>query len=422
MELLISLTILVIIGLLAIYCKKALQKIQTILVLILTLGMLIIAVSLLPNVRLSALFSSFDTQNASPLMSITTIIILAPWTFVGFEVISLETAHSSFPVRKAGKLITVAILLGTGIYITLALSATAAQPDNLGSWQDYMSRLDRYEGIASIPTFFASQTILGKAGIWVIGITAASAVLSSVIGLYRASARILMNMAEDRILTQKFRSSSFCFFFLMILSMIVCLFGRTALTWFVDLSSFGAIIGFGYASLAVHQLSQTHSKTSEKISSTPGIIISVCFCIAQLVPGISLIQTMKAESYLVLALWCLLGFAFYWRTMQQETLDHGGNENTTIAALFLLLIFSALIWYVKRIRSVVDIQSACGFLVSQSILLMLLVSLGLIVMLLIHAQLRKRQMRLETERIRTLENSQAKSTFLFNVSHDLRTP
>ena len=151
-------------------------------------------------------------------------------------------------------------------------------------------------------------------------------------------------------------------------------------------------------------------------------MLAIGFAIAQLVPGISMIETMSAESYLLLAIWCLLGFAFYWRTMSIDIEQKQGNESTTIAALFFLLIFSALIWYIKKNSAVTTVAQLEAATLGNSALLLTVVLLGLLVMLLIHSQLRRRQIRLETEKIRAIENSQAKSRFLFNMSHDIRTP
>lgn len=90
---------------------------------------------------------------------------------------------------------------------------------------------------------------MGDAGLAVIGVTAVSAVLSSVIGFYRATARILENMAADHILTRGFEKSGHCFLFIMGISVAIPFLGRNALGWVVDVSSFGAIVGFGYTSL-----------------------------------------------------------------------------------------------------------------------------------------------------------------------------
>ena len=104
------------------------------------------------------------TIGTNPFHGILSIVILAPWAFVGFEVISLETAHFRFRVEKAGRLITFAILMGGCIYVVLALTAIVRQPENLDGWQAYVQSLDQLDGIASVPTFFVLQNTLGTFG------------------------------------------------------------------------------------------------------------------------------------------------------------------------------------------------------------------------------------------------------------------
>ena len=98
-----------------------------------------------------------------------------------------------------------------------------------------------------------------------------------------------------------------------------------------------------------------------------------------------------------------------------------GSEHVTITALFTLLFYSALIWYAKMVLRT-DAAALRTSLPGYTILLGVVVILGLCVMLLIHTRLRKRQIALERERIHAIEGSRAKSQFLFNMSHDIRTP
>lgn len=421
-EILIIITVLIAVGLFAICMKPFLQAVQTALGIMLAVGVLAIAVIIAPHVSLREAFSSFSTMSASPLRGILTIVILAPWAFVGFEVVSLETAHFKFPVKKSGILILTAILVGGGIYCVMALAAILRQPESINGWQSYVGQLKEMKGLSAVPTFFVMESLAGKPGVWIIAVTAFSAVTSTIIGFYRASARILMNMAEDNILSHKFNKPYVCFLFLMGLSVVISAFGTTAVSWVVDLSSLGAIVCFGYVSVAVMRLAGQERLKRERIMGTAGLALTVCFAAAQLIPGISLIETMQAESYLLLAFWCLFGFAFYWRTMHTEE-DHGQrNESITIAALFTLLTFSIVVWYVKRMlgngAEPVEQVAAIGY----SLVLMAFLLCGIIVVLMIHARLKKREIQLETEKIRMMENSQAKSRFLFNMSHDIRTP
>lgn len=145
---------------------------------------------------------------------------------MGFEVVSLETAHFRFPVKKSGKLIAFAILLGSFVYVAMTLVAASVIPDGYTSWQAYVADLGNLRGYASLSTFNAAEELMGRVGLTIIALTAMFAMLSSLIGFYRASARILENMAEDHILVDSFSSSRFCFVFIMALSVAVSFLGR----------------------------------------------------------------------------------------------------------------------------------------------------------------------------------------------------
>ena len=421
-ELAIAVAALVFLGLLAIFCKPLMQRLQTGLALLLLIGVILIVVLALPRLRFETIFSAFGSGASDPVLAVLSIVVLAPWAFVGFEVISLETAHFRFPVKRSWHLIVFAILFGGLIYISMSLVAVSVVPDGYSSWQDYIRHLDRFSGYAALPTFYAARELMGQAGLIVIAVTALSAVLTSVIGFYRASARILSNMAEDHILTPQFSSPRFCFIFLMLLSVLISFFGRTALAWVVDLSSFGAIIGFGYTSVVAMKVAHKERNRGRQFSGMVGLFISVCFGMTQLLPNITSVETMGAESYLLLALWCLLGFVFYWRTMSQNLSEERSSGTVTISSLFFLLLYSAVVWFVKKTLNMVESEAAHVALIRNSVVMLSLALAGLIVMLLIHSSLRNRQIRLEQEKIRAIESSKAKSQFLFNMSHDIRTP
>ena len=417
-EALIAVAVLVGIGILAIRCKPFLQRLQTGLAVLLLAGVIGIAGITLAKVPLREVLSSPGFGSANPAMAVLSIVVLAPWAFVGFEVISLETAHFRFPVRKSWRLIGVAIALGGFIYIAMSVVAMSVVPDGYATWQEYINDLGRFKGYAALPTFHAVGELMGEGGLVLIGITAVAAVLSSVIGFYRATGRILSNMAADRILNRGFSSPRFCYCFIMGISILISLLGRNALSWVVDLSSFGAIVGFGYASMVAARTARREGDKRFARFGAVGIVLSVVFVLTQLLPKVSAIETMQGESYFLLALWCLLGFAFYWRTMTQGGEPEHNSETATISALFILQFYAALVWYVKKMLSAADGASGLWY----SAVFAMVVLLGLLVMLLIMGQLKKRQEQLEAERIRAVESSRAKSQFLFHMSHDLRTP
>ena len=421
-EAVVAVAVLVVLGVIVIYKKPLMQRLQTGLAIVLLAGVLTIAVIAAPKIDFATLGSVGGFGQVGPVRAVMSIVILAPWAFVGFEVISLETAHFQFPVRKSRLLIAVAILLGSFIYATMSVVAAAVVPDGYASWQAYIADLDSFTGYAALPTFFAARKLMGSLGLVVIAITAVSAVLSSVIGFYRATARILENMAEDHILTRRFQKSKNCFVFIMGISVAISFLGRNALGWVVDVSSFGAIVGFGYTAIAALRVASMEKNAHMKRVAAAGCAISVVFLLTQLLPKVSAIETMAAESYLLLALWCLLGFIFYWRTMRVNPTAEQGGESSTVFALFFLFFYASLVWYVKKMVAALRVGAGTAMVMGYSVVFSLLVVLGLVVMLRVLAQLRQRQAQLERERIRAVANSEAKSQFLFNMSHDIRTP
>lgn len=90
----VGLSVLVLAGvaLLFIYAKGFLQRLLTVLAVALFAGTLAVTVLCAPHVSPEALVS-FGSGGVSKGFAIFTIVILAPWAFVGFDATSFDTAH-----------------------------------------------------------------------------------------------------------------------------------------------------------------------------------------------------------------------------------------------------------------------------------------------------------------------------------------
>ena len=161
---------------------------------------------------------------------------------------------------------------------------------------------------------------MGTAGLAVMTVTAVAAILTGIIGGYRATTRVLSTMAEDRILSEKFSKTTYSILFIMAISVLLSLLGRNTLSWFVDITSFGAIVGFGYTSAAAYKIARTEGNRRVTVTGITGAAIAALFVIVQLVPRLAAMEAMGSEAFLLLSLWCLLGFAFYWRIVVRSTL------------------------------------------------------------------------------------------------------
>ena len=421
-ELLASVVALAGVGLLFIFARKILHRIHTMLSLIMIAGILITATVCIPHIDPGSLINSFGSGDVVGIYGIYSIVILAPWAFVGFDVTAFDTSNFKFRIGKTKRILFISIIAAGLAYMAMAIVGVSSVPDGFTSWQDYISHLGSVSGAEAVPTFYAAQAIMGKPGLILIGVTALSGVLTGIVGGYRATIRVLSTMAQDKILSERFSKTFFSTLFIMVFSIILALFGRNTLGWFVDLTSFGAIVGFGYTSAAAYKIARNERIRLVKWTGLTGTVISVVFVIVQLVPRLTAMEAMGSEAFLLLSFWCLLGFVFYWRTITRSTITEYGGIVTSGVVLFALLLYSAFLWLAKRIDAKESVESVHFSIISGGIVLLAIVFTGLVIMLYLQNLVRKHQEAAEREKIRAVEGNLAKSRFLFNMSHDIRTP
>ena len=473
-EIALSVAVLVIVGVLLIWHKPLMQIVQRVLAVVLLAGALILTLAALPHFHWGSLLTEFGTGGAAgaaanaveaaataanaaagaaataahapaavtaaataaaqasaaggglrAVGSVLTLLLLAPWAFVGFEIASLETPHFDFPIRWSWRVMAAAILSGGFVYTAMTFVTASLRPLQYPSWQAYVADLDSLSGVEGVPTFYAAQFLMGRAGMVLITVTALAAILTGVIGAYRATVRMLSTMAEDKILSREFRGTTFCIVFIMGISSAFTFLGRNTLDWFVELTSFGATVGFAYTSAAAWRIAGKEKNSTVRITGMLGAVISAVFAVAQLVSQVADVETMCAPSFLLLAVWCLLGFLFYWRTMRQSDLSDFDGVTTSSAVLFCLLFYSVLMWFMKLLTERLEsgrTEGLSAFARRNGLVMLAFTMVGLVVMLYTQSWLRHRHARLERDKMQAEESSKAKTQFLFNMSHDIRTP
>ena len=125
-EVLVSAGAIVAIGVLYVVAKPVLQRLHTILAILLFAGILVISVACLPALSAHDLLASFGTQDHDALHAISSLVILMPWAFVGFEVVSFDTAHFRFPPKRTARIVIVAIVTTALGYTLMALVSITA--------------------------------------------------------------------------------------------------------------------------------------------------------------------------------------------------------------------------------------------------------------------------------------------------------
>ncbi|MBR0459460.1 MAG: amino acid permease, partial [Victivallales bacterium] len=421
-EVLLSVGVLSGVGALFIVAKNFLHRLTTILVILLLLGSVIVSCVCLPHVMSGDILSSFGFEGVNKGFAVFSLVVLAPWAFVGFEVTTFGTSQFRFPIKKTKTVLFGSIFLAALVYMAMTLVSVAVVPDGYDSWVAYIQDLGNLKGIISVPTFYAASVKLGKPGIVIMVITTMAAILTGIIEAYRAMLNLLATMAEDKILSAKFTKASYSILFVMILSVCISFLGRNTLSWFVDLTSLGAIIAYGYTSLTAFKLAKQENNFKIMVEGIIGTVFSVIFGVVQLVPHLAALQAMHGEAFLLLSLWSLLGFAFYWRTIMYDPQTQFRGMSVVGVFLFALLVYTAMLWMREMLvekNTLEEVRTALG---PCCAVVLVIVFIGLFVMQYIQEQVRRMQENVEREHIRLTEANLARSQFLFNMSHDIRTP
>lgn len=421
-EALVSISGLALVGALIVLFQNAMQKLHTVLAVLLAVGVLVTFFACLPRAIASGSLSAFGSSGLNPAYGIFSLVILAPWAFVGFEATSFETPCFRFPTKRIRALLPLAVVLAGFAYASMAVVAVAFVPDGYSNWPEYIAALDGLKGVLAVPTFNTAREIMGPVGLVAMGVTALSSILTGLIGGYRATTRVLSTMAEDRILSEGFTRATNAILFIMFISMVLALLGRNTLNWFVDLTAFGAIVGFGYTSAAAWKIAKTENNRRIVVTASIGTIVSASFGVVQLVPRLTAMEAMGSEAFLLLSLWCLLGFVFYWSTVRRSTLTDFSGMSVSGVVLFALLLYSAFMWMAKLLMATNIPADTRETVVQAGTVLLVIVFTGLAVMLYVQNLVRKKHEATERDKIRAVEGSLAKSQFLFNMSHDIRTP
>ena len=129
-------------------------------------------------------------------------------------------------------------------------------------------------------------------------------------------------------------------------------------------AGFDTVVGFGYTSAAAYKLSKAENNRRIMATGLAGAVISAVFAVVQIIPRMVALEAMGSEAFFLLALWCLLGFIFYWRTLRETTLAEFSGMSVSGIILFALLVYSAMMWIAKQIYStgIEQVQSIliCG--------------------------------------------------------------
>ncbi|MBQ7650387.1 MAG: APC family permease, partial [Victivallales bacterium] len=256
--------------------------------------------------------NGFSVLNAQPyyypgknaLAAVFNIVALTPWAFVGFESISHSAGEFTFSTRKVIVVLLLSVLCTIFAYVALNYIAIAAIPISYDNWVAYINDLGKFTGIDGLPTFHSVHVLLGTFGIVMLGCTVIAGVVTGLLGNYIAASRMLFSMTNDDLLPKWFgkvnakRTPYNAVFFIMLLSLPIPFFGRTAIGWIVDVSTIGATIAYLYTSVVAFNIARKNGNLTIQVTGIIGSIVSILFFLYFMIPNFWTVSALTTESYL----------------------------------------------------------------------------------------------------------------------------
>ena len=463
-EALLSLSALWIFGAVCIRGGKFAAYVQTVMAIILFGGVLIgIGAAVSSGVNIFEIEPPFQ-PSTNNLAAIFGIVVLAPWAFVGFESISQSAEGFNFSTKKTFAIIFFAILAGAAVYIFLTIIAISAIPADYWNWVEYIEDLKNLKGLEGLPTFHAVNFFMGETGLVILAVTVIGGVATGLVGNYIAASRLIYALTRDDLLPawfgklNKFKTPQNAILFLMLVSLPIPFLGRAAINWIIDVNTIGATIGYTYTSAVTFITARRAGILPAQITGAAGCIISVIFFLYFLVPSFWIVSAMSTESYLILIGWSILGFIFFRYIFNRDTQRRFGKSTVVWIVTLFLIFFAAMLWlrevthdttrhvlnnlsgyYVEELnehgtilnrREKADaeyyLENQMDFvnlsLRNYNLLQMALITVALFIMFNIYTAIIQRERKAEVQKVQAEKDSKAKSIFLSNMSHDIRTP
>ena len=394
----------------------------------------------------AALMTPAIAPNENPLGDVFTIFALAPWAFVGFESISHSAPEARFPLKRTFAILVAAIVSAGAVYIALVLLATTALPEGCSSWVEYVAHLGDYSGVQSQPTFFAAFQAMGLAGSVALGLASLGGIFTGLVGHYVALSRLLIALADDGMLPASIgetdenhvpRRAILC---ILLSSVLLPFLGRTAISWIVDVTTVGATIAYAFSSASALKTARREHNWPIQITGAIGLAISLLFALDFLVPNLIAVKTLSTESYLILALWGILGFMYFRYVLASDDKRRFGRSIVAWVIMLGLVIFTSSVWVRQTANNALEeatrvieeqgstdnvaslLEGVEDAMLASIVVQVLVIVCALAFLFAIYRLTQRREQQTEVEKILAEESSRAKTSFLSNMSHEIRTP
>ena len=350
-EAIVTIAAIALIGLLCMRSREATARIMVILVLVFTVGITFCFAAAMLGLRKSSFtMEPAFVPDAGALGQVIRIAFLSPWAFIGFESVSHSAPEFRFRQSKLFRILVISLIVTTALYIFIVLMSVSVYPEGCASWLDYIRRLSEFEGIAGLPAFYAANHYLGPTGVRILMASLLALVITSLIGMLRTVGRLCYAVAQDGILPEQYAQlndkqvPANAILLAVLLSLPIPFLGRTAIGWIVDTTTIGAVILYGFVSVAVFKVSGKEGCKRNRFVSGICLFILVAFLLFLLFPSIFSDYTIETETYVLIAIWSIIGLVFFNSVIRKDHARKFGKAVIVWIALLAFIVLMAMTW------------------------------------------------------------------------------
>ena len=305
-------------------------------------------------------FEPLFAPDGNAFMQVINIACISSWAFIGFESVSHSSGEFAFARNRSFKVLAVALVTVTALYVLLTLLSVMAYPETYGSWPEYIGDLGSQQGVFGIPAFYVAHHYLGDAGIGILMAVLLCLVFTSLVVIMLGLSRLLFSLAVDRVLPERLSAvngngvPSWALAVLVVCSLPMPFIGRTAIGWIVDVTTIGATMVYGYVSACALREGRDHENKIEARCGAVGLVLMVAFALYLLVPGFFARSSMATETFALFAVWSMLGFVFFRHLLRTDQRRRFGKTVVSWVMLLALTLFTCMAWMGQMTDAVVN--------------------------------------------------------------------
>lgn len=360
-EALLSMITISIVGVFCALCRKSVHIVMIISSLAFVAGFAICTIlALIYHGQSPFSYDPLFLPDSSSVAQVTTIAVISPWAFIGFENIAHFSEEYTFPVKKIRTILLSSVIMSTALYICVTLLSVTAYPPEYSNWFEYIGDMRNLSGFKAVPAFYAIDHYLGTTGVVILMIALTGAILTSLIGNLMALSRLLFAGGRDGS-APAFLSGingvgnpSNAVGLVVVISLVIPFLGRTAIGWIVDVTTLGATLIYAFVSYAVFRDAKKKNLSVEKTTGLAGMILMLMFVLMLLLPNLLSFSAMESASYMLFDLWALIGLIYFKGLVTKDKDRRYGRSVLVWVILLLFVLFASMMWVTKETQSMTD--------------------------------------------------------------------